>query len=1069
MQNRFVFVNKTTGRSSDPAMVEGKKEGCAPKTTGPTCSVCKNGFAPQGPLQECLPCEAERAENSYYLAYGFLAGMCCFWIACTTYFLSRRPNIEHQILYDVSDIMHSVRRRQVLERARHTFLKMTGNKKGELKNEESKMKNEKNGKIVQADKNLTTSDQKVGKMKRLHRYCKKLAVKGSTGRRLKIMISWTQISVNFNSMFDIPWPQSMIAAWDALRALVSFDFLGITTGVFCGVDDSFLTTFKLHMLIVPTIAVLTLLSLFIVIIVRCCLKSWKSRFSISDAWNRCVQVLNFIAFMLFPGICTKVFFVSKCRLFSPTEKAQFWLHARDYRIICYEGEHAEVQTLSFICMFVYVLAYPGWLWWSLYSHRHLIMHREQIEQQHLERCQQGQIFTKYKHLWNAQDYIALVHYRSKYGQLFVYYKWNRWYFEFIELTRKILMCGGLVLFAPGSMSQVAVAVLLCTVYYVFAVNMDPMDSKLDNYLNQAASLQIILTLIIGMLLKASASDTEAFTKYELFVFNFILVFMWFAVLSLGIITVVLSIPWTDIFGYREEMKKRKKKVKKKRELQRRQEKSQLTKIKHTKTGQQNAKTYILKAHKALEVRKQGQRRAIIKRKSKSAEKAKIRLWHKTTFKTQTTLSNKPIEIVPSTFSKMKQEYTGQNVEATVNDIETQHQMHRNLAVQRIKKRQSLHQDSILVRVAARKKIKHSKALSKSKYFSSLNATSISKIIDAMDIVVFDQYDNSDICRQGDTAEKFYVIVSGACQVLIDGQPIAVLNDLDIFGENALFTGANGRSIRSATVTKMVGKDLQLLALTRGKFNALLASGTFTDGCMATLKQVADIRKKPNRPKKRQNNFFFETEKGVDKKKTSVQKTKVQPKPKVQTKAQLDVGSSPAAMGGGGQSSVMQRKSMSDNQKRTAVEVIRTQILKAVPPNKLYKTFQRLCKQEKTDGLTKKMFLDLIASVRSHLKEEQKMTPIVELAWEAAWAPAETGGELSYEMLYHWLKPSIKRVPTHQEEHTSHLDLTTLRESLKACGRNENLAESILLGYDRDHDGGISLSEFQEWLTCTDDK
>jgi Ca2+-binding EF-hand superfamily protein len=165
--------------------------------------------------------------------------------------------------------------------------------------------------------------------------------------------------------------------------------------------------------------------------------------------------------------------------------------------------------------------------------------------------------------------------------------------------------------------------------------------------------------------------------------------------------------------------------------------------------------------------------------------------------------------------------------------------------------------------------------------------------------------------------------------------------------------------------------------------------------------------------------------------------------------------------------VMRRKSMSDNQKRTAVEVIRTQILKAVPSNKLYKTFQRLCKQEKTDGLTKKMFLDLIASVREHLKEEQKMTPIVELAWEAAWAPAETGGELSYEMLYHWLKPSIKRVPTHQE-HTSHLDLTTLRESLKACGRDENLAESILLGYDRDHDGGISLIEFQEWLTCTDD-
>ena len=102
-----------------------------------------------------------------------------------------------------------------------------------------------------------------------------------------------------------------------------------------------------------------------------------------------------------------------------------------------------------------------------------------------------------------------------------------------------------------------------------------------------------------------------------------------------------------------------------------------------------------------------------------------------------------------------------------------------------------------------------------------------------------------------------------------------------------------------------------------------------------------------------------------------------------------------------------------------------------------------------------------------LKEEQKMISNIELAWEAAWAPAETGEELSYEMLYNWLNPSIKRDPTHRD-HSAHLDLTTLRESLKACGRDENLAESILLGHDRDHDGGISLIEFQEWLASTDD-
>jgi CRP-like cAMP-binding protein len=57
--------------------------------------------------------------------------------------------------------------------------------------------------------------------------------------------------------------------------------------------------------------------------------------------------------------------------------------------------------------------------------------------------------------------------------------------------------------------------------------------------------------------------------------------------------------------------------------------------------------------------------------------------------------------------------------------------------------------------------------------------------------------------------------------------------LDIFGESALFTEANGLSKRRATVST-VDQSVQLLALSQMKFNNLLASGALNEECVNKL-------------------------------------------------------------------------------------------------------------------------------------------------------------------------------------------------------------------------------------------
>jgi len=191
---------------------------------------------------------------------------------------------------------------------------------------------------------------------------------------------------------------------------------------------------------------------------------------------------------------------------------------------------------------------------------------------------------------------------------------------------------------------------------------------------------------------------------------------------------------------------------------------------------------------------------------------------------------------------------------TVAKIEQDYTNHRKMQIASIKKQQSNRRSSVMNRVAARKKatakVRSTNALLKSVYFSNLHNTSISKIIDAMDFVVLEQDDNHEICHQGDVADTFYVIVSGTCQITVNGQPIAVLGELDIFGESSLFVDAKGQSIRNATVTKTVDERcLQLLTLSRDKFNVLLASGALNEDCINKLKLVADQRAKKNRPTK----------------------------------------------------------------------------------------------------------------------------------------------------------------------------------------------------------------------------
>jgi ATP-binding cassette subfamily B protein len=72
-----------------------------------------------------------------------------------------------------------------------------------------------------------------------------------------------------------------------------------------------------------------------------------------------------------------------------------------------------------------------------------------------------------------------------------------------------------------------------------------------------------------------------------------------------------------------------------------------------------------------------------------------------------------------------------------------------------------------------------------------------------------------LCREGETAQEFFVIIDGEVEVTKDGKQLRTLSDGDFFGEIALLEDVR----RTATVTALT--PLRFFVVTRQSFWSLL--------------------------------------------------------------------------------------------------------------------------------------------------------------------------------------------------------------------------------------------------------
>jgi hypothetical protein len=241
--------------------------------------------------------------------------------------------------------------------------------------------------------------------------------------------------------------------------------------------------------------------------------------------------------------------------------------AADYSVECFQGEHQTAFSVAILFMFVYVFGIPLAMYFQLWRHRNIIA----LVNTENDKKEEGELKVlegKDEHTLDLNKRILLKKLRTvvqlrkgrnnafkvtvpkpktrctcrialpkaqkdvdslkestvmQYGSLFEGYEDDVWYWEIVEMLRKALLTGGLVLLLPGTSAQVLSGLLVCQFYILFLTKKTPYKEPTDDWLQIFASLQLLLTLLGGLVLKMDDPDhrlyEDAFMTYTLITLN----------------------------------------------------------------------------------------------------------------------------------------------------------------------------------------------------------------------------------------------------------------------------------------------------------------------------------------------------------------------------------------------------------------------------------------------------------------------------------------------------------------------------------------------------------------------
>ena len=183
----------------------------------------------------------------------------------------------------------------------------------------------------------------------------------------------------------------------------------------------------------------------------------------------------------------------------------------DFSVACWKDDHLQNLVWVFLSLILFVLGIPLLVF--------VVLRRNRIYLYDEKSPKHGR--------------IALA-----FGSLYQSYEPEYYYWECVEMLRKMLLTGAVQLVGSGTSAQALFAVLVCLAHLMLVMRAAPYGDALDDVLQFLTTLSLLVTLILGMALD---SDSQG-DVYDRAFMDVLLVLINVSVGSIGVIMVVMALP-----------------------------------------------------------------------------------------------------------------------------------------------------------------------------------------------------------------------------------------------------------------------------------------------------------------------------------------------------------------------------------------------------------------------------------------------------------------------------------------------------------------------------------------------
>ena len=279
-----------------------------------------------------------------------------------------------------------------------------------------------------------------------------------------------------STVYTVDWPFTFTAMLDVF-SVINFDILSLTS-TDCAFEQNFFDSLLLT-LFLPVFAVVVLYYIYVHAF-ACKASRPKSRLVFKSQerralTDRALRIFFWILLVSFPAASTKAMQHFKCIQLDEQVK---WLDV-DYRVRCGSASHFTHMLPAVLGILMYPIGVPLLLLCLV--------------------CQQRQ------HLNHP-----LV--EERLGFLYSSYKKKYYYWEIVEIVRKLLLTSCIIFVGDGTSSQVLVGLLVSIVSLSLHLSLQPFAENTDDHIQTMSLSVLVLAHIAGLALKVNIATEDGYNK-----------------------------------------------------------------------------------------------------------------------------------------------------------------------------------------------------------------------------------------------------------------------------------------------------------------------------------------------------------------------------------------------------------------------------------------------------------------------------------------------------------------------------------------------------------------------------